>query len=241
MPVGPGIGSGKLLHSLQTVDCTEPPANQTSDHYESLGRVLLQALNVRKVETDPKGSDIDALVHSQRFTPPPIPRWLVMVRVILPLALVAGSLVLLHSGWNVTTLALEWAAGIVASAAVLWLVAWLWVYPLYSEVSLQGFGVVWMLHYRHLLPHQIVAAAVLPRQRAFDDYGKSRPRLIGWPSERFRRLFTLGLLPRGYSLSSERVIFVRCRDQRPLLLVAQDADSLFQAVQGVIPLPKFAP
>ncbi len=183
---------------------------------------------------------MDALVHKQRFTPPPIPRWLVMMRVILPLALIAGSLGLLQWDWSVTTLALQLAVGIVASTVVLWLVAWLWAYPLYFEVSSRGLGVVWMLHYRHFLPHQMVAAAVLPGQRALDDYGKSRPRLIGWPSERFRRLFALGLLPRGYSLSSGRVVFVRCRDQRPLLLVAQDADRLFQAVQSVIPPPQFA-
>jgi hypothetical protein len=30
--------SEKSLHSLQTVDCTEPPPNQTRDHYESLRR-----------------------------------------------------------------------------------------------------------------------------------------------------------------------------------------------------------
>jgi hypothetical protein len=111
---------------------------------------------------------------------------------------------------------------------------------LYFEVSSQGLCIVWLLHRRLVVPRRIVAAAVLPQQRALADYGKSRPRLIGWPSERFRRLFTLGLLPRGYSLRPERVVFVRCRDQRPLLLFAQHADRLFQAVQAIIPLPQFA-
>ena len=37
-------GSGKLLYSLQTVACSEPLANQTNDHYESLGRVFVTEL-----------------------------------------------------------------------------------------------------------------------------------------------------------------------------------------------------
>ena len=179
-------------------------------------------------------------IAKQRFTPPPIPASLIIARVLLPQALVGGALILHQSHQRAGNLALQVAVGLVASTAVLWLVAWLWVYPLYFEVSSHGLCIVWLLHRQLVTPRQVVAAAVLPRQRALDKYGESRLRLVGWRSERLRPLFTLGLLPHGYSLCPERVVFVRCRNQRPLLLFAQHADQLFQAVQGIIPLPAFA-